>query len=138
MCSCHAETGLLRLRLAMTNPFVVSPHSCIPAVIASRRRSNPAARDRYFPERMRSRISAHQMNIAETIDARVEEAAHHGRGLVLGDDGGAGDAGAGLEVGAPMDRYLDRLAGRGVVDAAPALRLRRVRAFGFCRVSEGR
>src|SRR5216684_7971200 len=130
MCSRHADTGLLRIRLAMTNPFVVSPHSCIPAVIASRRRSNPAARDRYSPERMRSRISAHQMNIPETIDARVEQAAHHGRGLVLGDDCGAGDAGAGLEVGAPMDRHFDRLAGGGIVDAAPALRFRLVRALG--------
>src|SRR5258708_22004544 len=56
----------------------------------------------------------------EAKAARVEEAAHHGRGLVLGDDGGAGDAGAGLEVGAPMDRHLDRLPRGGVVDAAPA------------------
>src|SRR5258708_23292910 len=74
----------------------------------------------------------------EANAARVEEAAHHGRGFVLGDDGGAGDAGAGLEVGAPMDRHLDRLAGGGIVDAAPALRFRLVRAFGRCRLGEGR
>src|SRR5258708_39671938 len=68
----------------------------------------------------------------EAKAARVEEAAHHGRGFVLGDDGGAGDAGAGLEVGAPMGRHLDRPAGGGGVGAGPAPRVLPLRARPRC------
>src|SRR5579863_5801167 len=42
-------------------------------------------------------VAARQMNISEAVDPRVEEPAHDGRGLVLGDDGGAGNRRTGAE-----------------------------------------
>src|SRR5260221_13394817 len=47
----------------------------------------------------------------EAKAARVEEAAHYGRGLVLGDDGGGGDTGGRPEGRAPMDPHLHPLPG---------------------------
>jgi hypothetical protein len=52
----------------------------------------------------------YQLDIAESVEAGVEEAADDSGGFVLGDDGGAGDDGSGLKVAAVVDRDLYELA----------------------------
>src|SRR6516162_11241150 len=92
----------------------------------------------------RSHLAAGQLNIAESVDLRVEQAADDGRGLVFDDDGGAGDKGAGSEIAALVDRDFDKLAGLGVEDGADPRGLGRIgywhrhcsRGFGWDRRRE--
>ena len=70
--------------------------------------------------------SANELDIAEGVDARVEQAADDSRGFVFDDDRGAWNEGAGLKVAAVVDRHFDELAGLRVEDGAAARRLRRV------------
>src|SRR6266446_905352 len=66
----------------------------------------------------RSAAVSAELDIAEGVDAGIEEAADDGRGFVLDDDCGAGDDGAGQQVAALVDRHVDELAGLGVEDRA--------------------
>src|SRR5579863_2799131 len=67
-----------------------------------------------------------QLDVAEGVDPGVEEAADHGRGLVLDDDRWAGDDRTRRERGALVDRHLDEIRAVGVEHRAAARR-RRVR-----------
>ncbi len=53
--------------------------------------------------------AACELDVAERVDPRVEDAADDGRGLVFDDDGGAGDDGAGHQVASLVDRAIRTL-----------------------------
>jgi len=61
-----------------------------------------------------------QLDIAEGIDPGIEEVGDDGRGLVFGDDGGAGYQGTGPEISTLMDCDLDEFPSLGVEDLARA------------------
>ena len=65
------------------------------------------------------RRAAIQDDAALRIDDGVEGGGDEGGGLVLGDEGGALDAGTGREIGAPIDRHLHRAAGVGIEHPPP-------------------
>ena len=69
---------------------------------------------------------AKEFNVAERVDASVEQAADDGRGFILDNNGGAGNVGAGQQIAALVDRYLDELTGFGIEDGAAARGLGRM------------
>src|SRR5437867_3485374 len=73
-----------------------------------------------------SRSSPFQHDAATGVDGGVEGGCDEGGGLVLGDDGGAGEPGAGGKIGAPVDRHFNRIPGLRIEETAAAGLQRRI------------
>src|ERR1700689_4068011 len=63
---------------------------------------------------MISGLATSELNIAEAVDACVERRAHHRGRVVLGDHRRAADAGAGRQIGSPVDRHVQKFAARRI------------------------